>query len=61
MTRAAASSALQAASADLEAIRPQADMAIGSTKAEDAPILGAWTLALKRFREACAAYVEASA
>jgi hypothetical protein len=41
------------ASQVLEALRPQADNALKSEKPEDLPIAQAWSLALKRFREAC--------
>lgn len=47
--------ALREASLDLEALRPQIAAAIGG-KEEDKPIVAAWDLALRRYREACAAY-----
>ena len=45
------------ASAVLEALRPQANNAIGSSNPADQPIRDAWDLALKKFREAYAAWV----
>lgn len=55
-----AASDLLAASAVLEAIRPQANIALTSGKAEDQPVCDAWTKALQRFRKACADYVAAA-
>jgi hypothetical protein len=46
------------ASAVLEALRPQANIALGSTRHEDKAIQDAWTLALDRFRDACAEWVD---
>lgn len=49
--------ALLDASAVLEALRPQANVALTSSRVEDQPICDAWTRALDRFRKACAAWV----
>lgn len=47
------------ASAVLEALRPQADIALGSTNPDDQPIVQAWAAALARFRKACDAWSQA--
>ena len=49
---------LRDASADLEALRPQASAVIGGTNPEDDPIRNAWAIALARFRVACGKYVD---
>jgi len=53
-----AQTALREASTDLEALRPQATVALG--RADMQPIQDAWELALARFTQACTDYVEAA-
>jgi hypothetical protein len=49
--------ALLDASAIVEALRPEANIAIGSPNDADKAIVAAWELALERFRKACAAWI----
>jgi hypothetical protein len=53
MTRAAALLELSEASKELEEMRAQAYIAIGSTNPDDEPIREAWALAMARYRAAC--------
>jgi hypothetical protein len=51
------SQALLDASALVEALRPEANIAIGSAEEGDKAIVAAWELALERLRKACEAWV----
>jgi hypothetical protein len=63
----AARQALLDASAELEALRPQANIVIGPKDGDegfnalDNPIRQAWTVALGRYRVACELYVSVNA